>query len=282
MKRFFSFLLLILIFSCSQDLHENSESSKYGGISGVVADRATGDPVSVVQLTLKPSGKTTVTGTDGSYNFQNIEPGEYSITTEKLGYRQSENITTVVAGQTSECHLLVERIPAVITADVEELDFGKELSNNSMSFNIVNEYYEDLNWHIEYNCDWIESVVPAKGTCTHGKTASVVVNVNRFYSKNGNNETRLTVVSDNGQGSSEVKVKLYNILSSEAKVETLDATDVGKDHATLNGKIISSGSPQYTEKGFVFSKASNPTIDNCIKRIPVSSSEFQLLLMKLN
>lgn len=108
MKRFFSFLLLILIFSCSQDLHENSESSKYGGISGVVADRATGDPVSVVQLTLKPSGKTTVTGTDGSYNFQNIEPGEYSITTEKLGYRQSENITTVVAGQTSECHLLVE------------------------------------------------------------------------------------------------------------------------------------------------------------------------------
>lgn len=52
-----------------------------------------------------------------------------------------------------------------------------------MSFNIVNEYYEDLNWHIEYNCDWIESVVPAKGTCTHGKTASVVVNVNRFYSK---------------------------------------------------------------------------------------------------
>jgi hypothetical protein len=281
MKRFFSFLLLILIFSCSQDLHENSESSKYGGISGVVADRATGDPVSVVQLTLKPSGKTTVTGTDGSYNFQNIEPGEYSITTEKLGYRQSENITTVVAGQTSECHLLVERIPAVITADVEELDFGKELSNNSMSFNIVNEYYEDLNWHIEYNCDWIESVVPAKGTCTHGKTASVVVNVNRFYSKNGNNETRLTVVSDNGQGSSEVKVKLYNILSSEAKVETLDATDVGKDHATLNGKIISSGSPQYTEKGFVFSKASNPTIDNCIKRIPVSSSEFSTTVDEL-
>ncbi len=281
MKRLLLFIFILFFFSCSQELQDNNEVSKYGGISGVVADRATGDPIAVVQLSLYPSGKTTVTGTDGSYIFQNIEPGEYTVTSEKLGYRQSENNTTVVAGQTTECHLLVERIPAVITADVEELDFGKELSDNSMSFNIVNEYYEDLNWHIEYNCDWIESIIPSKGTCTHGKTASVVVSVNRFYSKKGNNETRLTVVSDNGQGSSEVKVKLYNILSSEAKVETLAATYVGKDHATLNGRIVSSGSPQYTEKGFVYSKSSNPTIENCIKRIPVSSNQFSTTIDEL-
>lgn len=281
MKRLLFFLFSLFVVSCSQEIQDNNNSSQYGGISGVVSDRSTGDPIAVVQLSLNPSGKTTVTGSDGSYNFQNIEPGDYIVTTEKLGYRRSENTTTVVAGQTSECHLLVERIPAVITADVEELDFGKELSNNSMSFNIVNEYYEDLNWHIEYNCDWIESIVPSKGTCTHGKTASVVVNVNRFYSKKGDNETRLTVVSDNGQGSREVKVLLYNILSSEAKVETLAVTDIGKDHATLNARIVSSGSPQYSEKGFVYSKSSDPTLDNCIKRIPVNSSQFATTIDEL-
>lgn len=281
MKRLLLIPILFIIISCSQDSLENNEKPRYGEITGVVADRATGNPISVVQITLNPTGRSTVTGTDGSYNFQNIEPGEYTVFTDKLGYRKTENYTTVVAGQTAECHLLVERIPAVITADVNELDFGKDLSNNSMSFNIVNEYYEDLKWHIEYNCDWIESIVPSSGTCSHGKTASVVVNIKRNNTNKGNNVTRLTVVSDNGQGSSEVKVIVYNILTAEAKVETLSVTDIGKDHATLNGRIVSNGNPTYTEKGFVYSKSSNPTLENCIKMIAVNNSQFSATIDSL-
>ena len=73
MKYLFWLSILLLSVSCSVEQPEgtdnNTQQSSYGGISGIVSDRATGDPVSVVQLILQPSGKTTVTGSDGSYNF---------------------------------------------------------------------------------------------------------------------------------------------------------------------------------------------------------------------
>ena len=191
----------------------------------------------------------------------------------KTGYEDASNIVTVVAGADSGCHLLMERIPAEVTADRNLLDFGDDISNNSLSFNIVNDYYEDLEWHIEYNCDWISSIEPSEGTLQYGRTASIVVNIDRRRTARGDNETRIYVVSDNSQGSSEVVLKAHNILSKTASVTTGNVSDIGKNTATFNGRITSVGYPSYTERGFVYSASPGPTLENTIKNISVSKTD---------
>lgn len=51
--------------------------------------------------------------------------------------------------------------------------------------------------------------------------------------------------------------------STMAEVKTLAATNILANTATLNGEIFKSGSPTYTERGFIYSKSYNsPTVDD--------------------
>ena len=259
----------MITYGCSSDITDNIST---GSIIGTVSDRTTGEPIATASITISPCGNSTITGTDGIFSFPNLISGEYTLSVEKKGYNSSNCTLYVPIGDPSPAHLLIERIPAIVTADRDILDFGQDVSNNSLSFNIVNNYYEDLNWHIEHNCSWIASIEPESGTCKYGKTASIVVNIDRLNTKKGNNETKLIIVSDNGNGSSEITLQVYNTLYSTASVTTLPVSNIGKNYATFNGSITSPGNPQYTEKGFVYSTSTNPTLNNTIKTISVNNN----------
>ena len=88
MKRLISLFSLLLIFvsilnfnSCKPDSIE-----ELGSIYGIVTDKATGEPVKNANVQLRPSGETTLTGTDGRYEFVDLKNGEYSITVSKTEY----------------------------------------------------------------------------------------------------------------------------------------------------------------------------------------------------
>lgn len=261
---------LALCFSCTPIV----DNETTGTITGIVADRTTGEPVSIVNVSIKPGGNASITGSDGTFSFKNLKEGDYEIFAEKEGYKSNSCVVYVPIGEASSVHLLIERIPAIVTADRDILDFGEDIDNNCLSFNIVNNYYEDLNWHVEQNCEWISSIEPETGTCKHGKTVSIVVNINRLYTKKGNNETKIVIISDNGNGSSEITLKAYNPLYATAKVETKAVTNIAKADATFNGEIKSQGSPAYTEKGFVYSTSASPTLSNTIRKITVNNSSY--------
>ena len=138
------------------------------------------------------------------------------------GYNDASNKVTVSAGKKADCHLLMERIPAYVTADKAELDFGDNLTLTTLSFNIVNSSYENLSWHIEYDkssSSFIAEVSPESGTTQYGKTAVIVVRIDREKLNAGANESTLVVVSDNGDGSSEVKIKA---VGQEKKMASLN------------------------------------------------------------
>ena len=128
--------------SCAVDVKEVSK----GGIAGIVADMVTGEPVPTVKLKLSPGGNSTVTGSDGSFQFEELEAGEYTVTYTKDGYRDGTEKLLVKNTLKTDAHLLIERIPAIITADKELLDFGSNTSLTTLSFNIVNSYYEPLEY----------------------------------------------------------------------------------------------------------------------------------------
>ncbi len=283
-KIIFLSLVALLAFSCAKNIEDKNTT---GDIVGIVYDNSVGEPIPVAKVSLKETGKTAVTGTDGSYSFTGVEAGEYTITVTKKGYNDGSNTVTVKADSKVQCDILMERIPAYVTADKEELNFGDNESLVTLSFNIVNASYENLSWHIEYDkssLSFISEVSPESGTTAFGKTASIVVKIDRDKLKAGENLSTLVIVSDNGDGSSEVLLKAIGKEKAKATLNITGVSDIKSSSATVSGQITFAGTPAYTERGFVYSTNSNPTVEASIQRITVpvnSTNTFSYTLTNL-
>ena len=260
-----SFLLFLGIFAASSCSSDISEENKYGSIAGSVSDATTGEPVPTVKVKLIPCGTSTVTGTDGSFTFTNLEPAEYTLDFSKEGYKTNSAKINVKAGAPTSAHLLIERIPSIVTADRETLDFGDNQSLNTLSFNIVNSGYQKLEWKIEEHCEWITEINPSSGTLDYGKTAGIVVVIDRELLNAG--ENKAVIVINSSHGSSQMNVVAIGEDKSLPKLNTLAITDIKSSSSVINGEIIDNGNPEYTERGFVFSTTSMPTFENTIKKI---------------
>ena len=270
MKRLFYILLSgLLLVACADDINEEVTIGK---ISGVVSDKTTGEPVATVSAVLSPGGNSTVTGSDGSFEFVDLSPGEYTININKEGYKGNSKAVTVTAGQTTQAHLLIERIPAVITADRTELDFGKDYGVNTLSFNIVNNNYEKLSWEMVNNCGWITDVSPKSGSLDYGKTGTIIVRINRDLLADGNNTTVL-VLSTEGVGSTEITVKAYGQAKKKAVLNTLEVSSITATTAVLTGEIVDDGYPKYYERGIVYSEQSMPTVEQTLQRLTATMTD---------
>ena len=98
------FAILISLGSCGDD----DMPKLSGGITGIVTDMVSGEPISGVNLTLSPSGLSKTSGSDGRYEFQEIEPQQYDIQAQKPNYKYNVKNTTVFAGQTAKCDIQIE------------------------------------------------------------------------------------------------------------------------------------------------------------------------------
>lgn len=265
MKNIIFTLLLCLIYcSCSTDL---SEETARGSIAGSVSDRTTGEPVSTVNVTLLPGGHSTVTGSDGSFSFTELEPKEYTVNISKESYQSNTSQILVTAGQPTQAHLLIERIPAAITADRNLLDFGEEFT--TLSFTIVNTGYSDLAYKVEKgNCIWMK-VNPADGNLLYGKTATIIVEIDRSMLPSGKNEAMIVVRSTSGGGNVEVKVAAIGEYRALSSLNTLEATEITGASVLLNGEITNEGAPAYTERGFVWATQESPTLQSKLGSISV-------------
>lgn len=80
-----------------------------GELHGVVTDKATGKPIESAGVELQPIGLKTVTGTDGQYGFNELEPGTYKLYVIRRGYYDLlSNEIVVMSGQTVQWDVLLE------------------------------------------------------------------------------------------------------------------------------------------------------------------------------
>lgn len=250
--------LLIFAISCGGEIQDPQET--VGSIIGIVADKTTGEPVGTVNLTLSPGGKKTVTGSDGSFMFSDLSSGSYSIDLDKNGYKRESYSVVVFEGKQTESHLLIDRIPAIITADRDVLEFGDNAGVTQLSVSIVNPGYLDLHWSATWDnqVKWLREVIgpdgKSEGTLGFGKTASLVVRIDRDALANGYNEAIVIIWSDNGR--SELKVTANGADRRTATTNVLPVSDILMNSAVLHAEVISKGSPEYVERGFVLSKSS--------------------------
>ena len=237
-KIIYALLVLLPFMACTEDIMEDI---KTGDIAGSVSDQTTGEPVATVNVVLNPGGKSTVTGSDGSFSYKDLEPGKYSLEINKEGYLNNSKEIIVAAGKVSDAHLLIERKPAKLTTDKDLLDFGNDKSLNTLSFSLVNPGYQDLAWEIEENCEWITEVKPTSGTLKYGKTETIVVIIDRNKLDGGDNKTVLVIRSTNGN--IEIQITAIGEYTIYPSLEIFEAEEVKAFSAILKGEIKFPGTP---------------------------------------
>jgi len=105
----FTFLVIIisgtLFTSC-----EGTEFEIYSSIYGNVTDYETGMCLENVSVTLSPTNKTLRTEYEGTFVFEDLEPGQYTITVQKSGYQPNRKTVYAISGETSRVDITMIKI----------------------------------------------------------------------------------------------------------------------------------------------------------------------------
>ena len=164
--------MAVFLAGCAKDVVETS-----GSIYGIVNDADNGEPVGGAHVALNPGGLTANTGSDGRYEFDGLEPGQYTVQISKSGYKTNSKRISVVAGQQASGDMVLERGEARIRLSTNTLSFAQ--GETSKTFEVMNVGTSgDVSWSIRKTDAWL-SVDPAQGTTGQGKNSAVVVTIDR-------------------------------------------------------------------------------------------------------
>lgn len=277
MKKLFTIIISSLLLLSFAIVSCEKEDLGTATIYGLVTDKATGEPIKSAGVELLPVGWKTITGTDGRFEFANLKAGSYQVYITQAGYVEviSSNIE-LSQGQSLQRDVQMELLPPALRVvndsrkDISELDFGSAETDVARSFNLFNDGAEALEWEITSTADWIKSISKTEGVLKAGGTQALIVTIDRTILASGTNTTTLHITSNNG--SKQLILKAVNG-TVFATLNTLPVTNLKTTSAVLNGEILTDGSPKYSERGFVYSLSSMPTIDNCIKKLTSTLTE---------
>ena len=268
MKQLFYFLVSIVLLlglqlSCTQE-------ELPGGVYGTVVDKESGEPVRSVGVELSPLGQKTVTGNDGQFEFVDVEAGTYNLFVTKTDYMEESISFEVKPGQKTKVDIQIVKLPPALKVldddrnEIKSLDFGASEDDVIRSFSLFNDGPYELEWQLAFSADWIKSVSKTEGVLASGTVQSLLVTIDRVLLSSGQNKTTIHITSNSGN--KQLTVTATNGFQPTT-LNTFPATEVRSSSATLHGEIITDGTPKYTERGFVYSESSMPTIDNCIRKL---------------
>ena len=179
-KFLFPFCLLLsslLLWSCVEDL-----VSYTGNIIGKVTDARTGMPLDGATVTITPGGLSRTTGSNGIFEFRDLEAKQYEIQVQKDGYVTNNKTINVTMGTDAVGDIAMTPIEedGKLELSVSYLNFGDR--STSLSFSILNNGNKSFNWNITGldKLNWL-SVSPVSGTLAAGKSNAVTVTLNRNY-----------------------------------------------------------------------------------------------------
>ena len=215
MRKIISFFSVILVFVSILSSCNPIEEEK-GSIYGIVTDKATGEPVKNANVQLRPLGETTLTGTDGRYEFIELKNGEYSITVSKTEYTDlvDDYVIAIEGGKAIRRDVQIEKIPAVLRIldsdgnDINELNFGYMQDDNTRMFSIFNNSTDVLEYEILKTAAWVSHLSTENGSLQPGATKPVVVTIDRTMLSEGGNVTTLNILTNNGGKQLKLKVNM--------------------------------------------------------------------------
>ena len=148
-----------------------------GKIQGLVTNYATSEPIQGVNISLSPTGASAVTGSDGRYEFNNLEPGNYTVQGTKSGFESNTKNITITSGNVSSGDMQLRPAATGFRLNVDYLDFGTNFTQ--MSFKIINVSSTNaMSWEIVESLNWLETS-PSTGSIQGGQETTVNVAIDR-------------------------------------------------------------------------------------------------------
>ena len=148
-----------------------------GSIQGIVTNSSNNEPIQGVNISLSPTGLSAVTGSDGRYEFKNLEAGQYTVQAVRQGYETNTKNITIVAGNVSSGDINLKPEVVGFKLNVEYLDFGTNFSQ--LSFKIINTSSTlSVSWNITESMGWL-TTTPSSGNLNAGQEIAVMVTIDR-------------------------------------------------------------------------------------------------------
>ena len=228
------FLFVFLFAACAKD-----EVDLTGRVYGKVTDTSTGEILSNVTVRLTPGGLSRTTGSDGTFEFQSLESGQYELQAQKEGYTNNTKLINVETGKTisGDITLTPIKADAKLVLSVSTLNFG--VKNTSLSFDIINRGTTKFNWNISglENVYRLE-INPSTGTVEAGKSHAIQVNLLRERLTESK-EATILINADKESLALKITAEAEN-KSSKIALNT-NVLNFGKDYSSLTFDIKNIG-----------------------------------------
>lgn len=253
---FFIFCSVLLLESCTKD-----EVIMTAEIRGFVTDYTNSNaPIAGASVSISSLGITKTTGSDGSYEFKDIEPGSYTVQVMANGYQTTTKQTTVYAGQSSTLDFQLSPSAANVEIAPQMLSFGPQ--NEQLSFVITNKGNSSLQYSISGYPNYI-TVSPSSGSIAAKGKQTVTVTVNRNLITD---DVTTQLLVNIGNDSYPVNVSVNSQEVSQKVSVTPTVLDFGSSYAELQFTVKNIGTA-----GDLVWNISSPS-ETCLSVTPMSAT----------
>lgn len=229
-------LLLSISFwvGCSKDIE-----SFTGNLFGTITDRVSGEPLKDVNVTLTPSGKSAKTGSDGHYEFRDLESQQYSVSVSKANYRTDNKNVMVEVGKDSRLDFALRPSLPQLEVDHQTLDFGNE--STTLTLNIKNTGFAALTWEISEDIPWL-SCSPTSGEIEPEGSKGIIVNIDRKGIPVGDYSQTIAITSNGGNADIRVNMSVQGMAVTVSPQEL----DFGATTSTMQLTMSGGNNVSYT------------------------------------
>ena len=256
MKRLLLVACVLLMGACAKDIYDLT-----GDIQGVVKDYSDGHLITNCLVSLQPSGKSTLTDSQGQFSFEDLTPGEYSLVFNKSGYNEESKKVTVITGQITEAMQLL-RAKSPFSLSESLIDFGDfETQKTLMLFNNTD---SKCSYTISNVPSWL-SLSAMTGSLPAEGTNSLTLTINKDRVSNYGEYSQTLTFSYSGRSSGDVNlvVKFKKVQKTKPTVTCASkAENITETSFTISGELTATGGQLVTSYGHCWSLSPNPTIAN--------------------
>ena len=252
---FVTAVLAILVVSCAKDIIDLN-----GTIHGVVRDSNSGALISNCQVSITPGGKSVLTGTDGMFEFIDLEPGKYTLSFSKAGYEDASKSVTVVSSETTTADIAL-KAKEPFTASPTKFNFGDLSSSMEVSF--FNNSDETTSFTISNIPEWA-AFSKTTGSISAGGTMSLTISVNREDIAEGTYSKTVSVAyKGKTNGTVSLTLQMTKVQPSAPTVTIGNAPEaVTNNSFTIHGELTATGGAEVTSYGHCWSENQIPTIED--------------------
>lgn len=179
MKKFFQFAAL-LIFGCALTGCSGDETPGFGSIYGLVTNANSGQPVYGATVTLSPGNFSTTTGSDGRYEFVDLEPGQYKVQVQATDYQANSSQIQVNAGSQAIGDIAITPVGEITGIQLSTSVMNFDTNYSELTFTLRNiGNTGTVSWYISgINVSWL-TISPQQGETAMGKSSEIKVMIDR-------------------------------------------------------------------------------------------------------